>query len=114
MILLGLVLPPLGFVLPPLVIYLVKKDQSSFVAFHALQSLYFQLFILAFATVFGIGAFVLGILTLGLGWILIGPLILAIPTLNAIYAIIAGIKAHNGEKFEYVLAGPLARGSVGV
>lgn len=49
-----------GGLVGPLAVYLIKKDESAFVAFHALQSLYFGLlfFVLSFATC-GLGALVL-------------------------------------------------------
>jgi len=39
-----------GGVLGPLLLYVIKKDESEFVAFHALQSLYFGLVFLAVVT----------------------------------------------------------------
>jgi hypothetical protein len=41
----------LGAYIAPLVIYLVYKDKSQFVAFHALQSLFFQLALLVVAAI---------------------------------------------------------------
>jgi len=49
-----------GGLIGPLVVYLIKKDETPFVAFHALQSFYFGLlFLLITIGTCGIGAVVL-------------------------------------------------------
>jgi uncharacterized membrane protein len=78
-----------GGIIGPLILYLVKKDESEFVAFHALQSLYFGLIFLGVTLV-----------TCGLGVILVVPYI--------IYEVLAVIKANDGEWWELPIAGPLA------
>src|SRR5687768_4657048 len=83
-----------GQYVAPLVIYFVYKDKSRFVAFHALQSLFFQLALLVVALVVtGIG------LVTCVGFFLLIPLGIA----ALIYNIVAAIKAFNGEWFEYWL-----------
>ena len=75
-------------VLAPLVIYLVKKDESSFVAYHAKESLNFQitLFIICFVLIISvIGLLVVGIVAI-LGYILV---------------IIATIRASEGKLYKY-------------
>jgi hypothetical protein len=102
-----------GFIaqyLAPLVVYMIYRNQSKFVAFHALQSLYFQLLLLAVA----VGYFFVGILTCGALFALLpvaGPAFVVAGTL---YTIFAAIKAHEGEWFEYVIVGRLARRHVGL
>lgn len=78
-----------GGIVGPLILYLVKKDESEFVAFHALQSLYFGLIF------FGIT-----LLTCGFGVVLVVPYL--------IYEILAIIKANDGEWYELPIAGPMA------
>lgn len=83
-----------GGIIGPLIVYLVKRDESPFVAFHALQSLYFGLIALAIilpAT----------IITCGLGVFLVIPYM--------ILEILAVIAAYNGDWYELPIAGPLAR-----
>jgi uncharacterized Tic20 family protein len=90
----------------PLVIYLLYKDKSTFVAFHALQSLYFQLALLVTT---GLGV-VLAVVTCGLGsFLLIGLAVGAV-----VYVIVAAIKANQGEWFEYWLVGPWAKRTMGM
>jgi uncharacterized protein len=87
----------------PLVIYIVYKDKSKFVAFHALQSLFFQLTVLAA----GFAVLMIALLTC-VGGLLAIPLSIGALT----YAIVAAIRANNGEWFEYWLVGPWARQQV--
>jgi uncharacterized protein len=90
----------------PLIIYLVYKDKSHFVAFHALQSLYFQLGIL----VAGVIAGLITLVTCGVG----APLLVALGVGALVYVIIAAIKANQGEWFEYWLVGPWAKRTIGL
>jgi len=75
-------------VLAPLIIYLIKKDESSFVAYHAKESLNFQItiFIISFALVIT----VIGILLL---W--------AVGIIYVILIIVATIRASEGKLYKY-------------
>jgi uncharacterized Tic20 family protein len=94
-----------GQYIAPLVIYLIYKDKSRFVAFHALQSLFFQLGLLV-ATGLGL---IITFLTCGVGAVLL----IALAVGAVVYIIIAAIKANQGEWFEYWLVGDWARKTVG-
>lgn len=80
-----------GGLLGPLVIYLLKKDESDFVAFHALQSLYFG------ALFFGLTLLTCGLAAVVLVW----------PYM--IFEAIATYKAYEGEYYELPIAGAWAR-----
>ena len=105
------VLSPLcGFVIPipslsiiiPLVIYFMKRDESAFVAFHALQSVYFQIFV-----------FVAALISFVLIFVCIGALLLVAVGIGAIvYMVIIAIKAYDGQWAEYWLVGQWARSAV--
>ena len=76
-----------GFI-APLIIYLIKKDESSFIAHHARESLNFQI------TVFIIGfALAITIIDLFLIWIL--------AIIDVVFVIIATIKASEGKLYKY-------------
>ena len=94
-----------GHIAGPLVIYLVYKEKSKFVAFHALQSLFFQIAM----SVLGIAMFILGFV-ICITWFV--NIALALFTL--IYVILAAVKTYQGEMFEYVVVGPYARQQVGI
>lgn len=84
-----------GGILGPLVLYLIKKETSPFVAFHSLQSLYFGLAML-------VGSLVTFIT-------IIGPIVLAV--IYWVYEIIACIKAYNGEWYRLPIVGNWAMNS---
>jgi len=76
-----------GF-LAPLIIYLIKKDESAFVRQHAIESLNFQITI--FLAVIALFITIIGIL---LVWV--------VGILALIFVIIATIKASEGKMYKY-------------
>jgi uncharacterized Tic20 family protein len=98
----------LGQYLAPLVIYLIYKDRSPFVAFHALQALFFQLLALAV----GVVLVLFSIVTLGLGVLLAAPLAIALAIAVLVYTIIAAIQANNGVWYELPIVGRWARNTL--
>ena len=90
--------------LGPLVLWLLKKDQSKFVAFHALQALLLH-------AVVTIGYFISGALMV----ILIGVVTLpAFWILGLVFSILAGLAANKGDWYEIPVIGKIARQSAGV
>lgn len=84
---------PLGWVLGPLLVWLLKKDQYSFVDYNGKESLNFQISLIIYAVISGI-----------LTCILIGFLLLLIlAVMQIIFVIIASVKASNGEFYRYPL-----------
>jgi uncharacterized membrane protein len=90
------------------VIYLVYKDRSRFVAFHALQALFFQLLALAVT----IALMLFSVVTLGLGLLLAAPLAIALAIAVLVYTIIAAIQANNGVWYELPIVGRWARNTL--
>jgi len=84
----------------PLVIWLLYKDRSALVAFHGKQNLNLQITTL----VFGAGALVLGLITLGIGLIITLPLWGLYVLYALIISIVAGVKAYNGEYYRIPLS----------
>jgi len=81
-----------GFVLP-LIIFLVKKQEAPRTAEHAKEALNFH-----------ISVYLYGIVSVVLCTVLIGFLLLPVIGIGAIvYAIIAAVKASNGEFYRYPL-----------
>lgn len=100
---LGYMVAMVGQYIAPLVIYLVYRERSRFVAFHALQALYFQLALLVLWVI----VFILTFITCGLGAIFaVVPIVL-----NLVFELIAAIRANNGEWYELPLVGTMARAS---
>lgn len=85
------VLTVFTWIIGPLIIYLLKKDESPFVAEHAKESLNFQITI-------GLGYIVSIILVL----ILIGILFLwALGLINLVLVIVAAVRAGEGKAYRY-------------
>ncbi|WP_240421072.1 DUF4870 domain-containing protein [Paenibacillus periandrae] len=79
-----------GF-LAPLIIWLLKKDQSAYIAEHAQESLNFQISVLIYSAVAGVLCF-----------ILIGLVLLPLIGIAALVLIIvATVKAYKGEMYRY-------------
>nr|WP_293841198.1 DUF4870 domain-containing protein [uncultured Arsenicibacter sp.] len=81
-----------GFI-APLIIWLIYKDRSAYVSYHAKESLNFQITII----IAGFVCFLLMIVLVGLLliWVVgIGALVLTV---------VAGVKANNGEYYRYPL-----------
>lgn len=87
-----------GFI-PSLVVWLIKKDSSPFVAGQAQEALNFQItMLIAFAV-----AYVLILVLVGIF------LIWALAIANLVLCIVAGVKAYSGESYRYPFALRLIR-----
>lgn len=84
---------PFGNIIAPLVIWLLKKNESAFVDHHGKESLNFQLTMLLYIIISIILAFVL------IGFVLA----IALWVFSLIIVIIAGIKANDGVWYRYPL-----------
>ena len=82
--------PGVGFV-APLIIYLVKKNESTYVAGHAKESLNFQITILIFLIILLISI---------VGWFFLWILGIA----NTVLVIVATIKASENKMYRYPFA----------
>lgn len=89
--------------LVPLVLYFVKKDQSKFVAFHAMQAIIFHVAV-------AVGYAIAAMLTLVLIGVLLFPVV---GLLSLIFSILAALAAYRGEWYEIPLVGKMARQIVG-
>ncbi|CAN5779118.1 hypothetical protein BH20ACT6_BH20ACT6_17660 [soil metagenome] len=89
--------------LAPLLVMITKGNESGFVRRHAVESLNFQLSVLVYSVVGGIAAVVLTIGTLGLGLIVLVPLIAVFLLAYAVLVVVGTVKASQGEDFRYPL-----------
>ena len=114
-ILLNLVTGLLGLV-AALAIYLIYQNRSRYVAYHALQSLIFQLIAwLGGGALTGIVWMVTGTLSailIGLLCIPFALVISAIPLASIVYGIVGGIQCSQGQDFRYWLVGDWVRGTL--
>ena len=87
----GVLLPVFGSILIPLIIWLVKRDESDFIKHHGREALNFQLtMILAF-----IAAFVLVFVIIGI------PLLIGLVLFELIILIVAAVKTAEGRFYRY-------------
>ncbi len=87
---------PFGGIIGPLICWLTRRDESSWVNENGKASLNFQLSMLLYM-----------VLAVPLCFIIIGiPIIMILGTLKVICIIIASIKAPKGELFRYPLVIP--------
>jgi len=83
----------IGFILGPLICWLVKKDQMSFVDAHGKESLNFQIT----SFIIWLAICLVAIITCGIGALLYIPAVIA----YVILIIMASIEASNGRYYRY-------------
>ena len=92
------VLPTLGNIIGPLIVWLIKREESSFIDEHGKESLNFQISV----TIYSVAISVTGVILM---IVCIGPLVfLLLPVLwvlSTILMIIAALKANAGEMYRY-------------
>jgi len=81
----------------PLLIWLLKKDESYFINEHGKSALNFQLTTL----IIGLGAVTFGVFTFGLGLIIVAPLAVVFGIVYIIFIVLATINASNGQLYKY-------------
>ena len=90
---LGYVGIPFGSVLGPLLVWLLKREDSDFIDSHGKESLNFQISVLIYA-----------IVSVILIYVIIGiPMLIALVVFSIIVMIKAAIRASNGQKYRYPL-----------
>jgi len=103
-----------------LIIYLVYKDRSRFVAYHALQAMVFQLIWwfgggvligLMWAIVGALSAILIGIVLIPVAAVLT-PILALMPVGALIFGIVGAVKVSQGQDFKYWLAGDWVRGTL--
>ncbi len=85
---------PFGFLIGPLVIWSIKKDEFPFVNEQGKAALNFQLSMLIYFIISAI----LIIIVIGI------LMLIALGIFQLIMIVIAGVKANNGETFQYPLS----------
>jgi uncharacterized Tic20 family protein len=84
---------PFGHIIAPLIIWLIKKDESPFVDDQGKESLNFQISI----SIYAIIAALLTIVVIGF------VLVIALLTFDMVMVIIAAVKSNSGERYRYPL-----------
>ena len=89
---------PFGNILGPLLVWQIKKNEFPSVDIHGKAALNFQITVTIAALVGIAVAFLLSFFCVGY---LLFPVVMLIGLAGLIFAIIAGIKANNGEDYKY-------------
>lgn len=97
-----------GYVLVPLIVWMVYRDKSGFVAHHSRQALIFQLGMVVLGSVFALLGFAVGFLSAGLGFFLFLPAALIASVVVLIPSIFASVQTLNGLEYRYPLTGSYA------
>lgn len=93
-------LASLGCLIGPLIIWQIKKDTMPFAADQAKEALNFNITLAGLMVILT----ALGLLTVGIGFIVIAPLMLLIGVAALVFIIIASIKANEGVAYRYPFA----------
>ena len=84
---------PLGNILGPLVLWLLKKDESPFLDFHGKECLNFQISLMLYA-----------VCCIPLAFVVVGLfLLLGLAVFGVVMAVVGCVKAHAGEHYEFPL-----------
>ena len=106
--------PVAGFLpVAPLLIWMVYKDRSPRVGFHALQSLWYQVAWLAIFIFAGLLGVILTLVTLGLALLVLVPLAFLAPLLGLIpfvHQIYAAYRVSQGEDYRYPIVADMIDG----
>ena len=87
----------------PLVVLLVKGNDSPWIRRQAVESLNFHISMLIYGFVGGILAIIVVVLTVGIGILVVLPLALAGAAYWLVVTIVGSVKATNGEDHRYPL-----------
>jgi hypothetical protein len=87
------IIPVLGSIIAPLIIWQIKKDDFAFVDEQGKEAVNFQISVLAYAIVAGLLCFA----CIGFG------LLVVVYILDVVFLVIAAIKANDGVHYRYPL-----------
>jgi uncharacterized protein len=98
-----------GFLGPvaALIIWLVYKDRSREVAFHALESMWYQI---GWLVILAVGWTVTGLLTMILIGFLLIPVMAVVSVVPFVHAAYAAYRAGKGDEYRYPVAADLTDG----
>lgn len=89
---------PFGNIIGPLVLWLLKRDQSPEIDEHGKESLNFQISMSIYIAALSAVAFILMFVLIGF---LLVPVIAILFIIDIVFVIIASIKANDGQMYRY-------------
>ena len=100
---------PFGNIIGPLVMWLIRRDQSPFLERVGREALNFQITVMLAVAVCVVGIFV----TFGIGIILFGPILAVIMIADIILIVMAAIAANEGREYRFPACLRLVQGPGG-
>jgi hypothetical protein len=85
----------------PLIVWLLKRDTDPYIAAHSVHALNFNISVLIYTIVGSIAVVILGLFTLGIGFILAIPVVVLAFIAWLVLVIQGGIAASRGDQFRY-------------
>lgn len=95
----GLIVP-MGNIIAPLVVWLLKRDQSPEIDAHGKESVNFQISMFIYIAALSVITFILIFIIIGF---LLIPVIAILCLVDVVFVIIASIKANEGAMYRYPL-----------
>lgn len=92
---------PLLALAAPIAMYLTKRKESPFIADHLREAINFQITLILYSLVLPILIAVVGVLTLGVGLILLVPAAILPYILGIVGMIMGSVAANRGEYYRY-------------
>jgi uncharacterized Tic20 family protein len=92
------VVPGAGHIVGPLIIWLLKRADSSAIDEHGKESLNFQISMLIYTAALAVAAFILMFVLIGF---LLMPLLAVLYVADIVVVIIASLKASEGQLYRY-------------
>lgn len=102
-LLLGFIFGPLAFV-GPLVLWLMKRDESKFIDHHGKEMVNFMITMAIVGLCSSVVAVPVVFLTFGIGMFIITPLLMAVGVYALVMEILGAVKANNGEYYEFPIS----------
>lgn len=93
-------------VIVALIIWLTQKDKSKYVEYQSKQALVYQLIVAIGMSIAWVIVFVIGIVTLGIGFILFIPMMI-VGAAAVLYGLYAAWETYQGKDFKYWMLGDM-------
>jgi len=97
---------PFGNIIAPLVMWLIKRDDSPFIESVGREALNFQITVMIAIA----ACIVAGIVTFGIGFIITGPLMILIGLADLVLIVVAALEANKGREFRFPACLRLVKG----
>ncbi|MEQ8769004.1 MAG: DUF4870 domain-containing protein [Phycisphaerales bacterium] len=98
---LGHLIVPVVAIITPIVLYSMKKKEAPFAADHLREAINFQITLILYSVVLPIVVTIFGVLTLGIGLLLLIPVAFLPYILGLVGVIMASMAAQRGEYYRY-------------